>query len=50
MSERFGEVNVRSGLEYKIANEDAVFEQVENLFGKDSIKRSNRTKRSNKYI
>ncbi len=50
MSARFGEVIVRCGLEYKITNDDAIFEQVENLFGKNSIKRSNRTKRSNKYI
>ncbi len=49
-TQRFGEVVVKCGLDFKIANDDAVFEQVEDLFGKDSIKRSNRTKRSNKTI
>ena len=50
MTQRFGEVTVRCGLEYKLANDDTFFKQVEKLFGESCIKRSNRTKRSNKYI
>ena len=44
MSPRFGEVIARCGSKYKIEKTDSVFEQVENLFGEDSIKCSNRTK------
>lgn len=47
MSPRFGEVIARCSSNYKIAYKDEVLEQVENLFGKDSIKRSNRTKPKN---
>ena len=42
MSQRFGEVIAHCGANYKIINEDSVFKQVENLFGKNCIKRSNR--------
>ncbi len=45
MSPRFGEVITRCGSNYKIADEDSIFKQVENLFGENCIKRSNRTKR-----
>ena len=48
-TQRFGEVIVQCGFDYKIANDDAVFEKVENLFGKGSVMRSNRTKRSSKH-
>lgn len=42
-SQRFGEVIAHCGANYKIINEDSVFKQVENLFGENCIKRSNRT-------
>ena len=48
MSPRFGEVIARGGLNYKITDEASVFKQVENLFGENCIKRSNRTKPKNK--
>lgn len=44
MSPQFGEVIARCGSKYKITKADSVFEQVENLFGENSIKCSNRTK------
>lgn len=44
-SPRFGDVIVRCGMTYKIANDDTVFKQVNKLFGENSIKRSNRTHR-----
>ncbi|MCG9129946.1 DNA polymerase III subunit alpha [Candidatus Poribacteria bacterium] len=44
MSPQFGEVIARCGSKYKITDVDTVFDEVENLFGEDSIKRSNRTK------
>ena len=44
-SSRFGDVIVRCGMAYKIANDDTVFKQVNKLFGENSIKRSNRTRR-----
>ena len=47
MSPRFGEVIARCGLNYKITDNDSVFKQVENLFGENCIKRSNRTKPKN---
>ena len=39
-----GEVIACCGSQYKIANKDSVFKQVEDLFGENCIKRSNRTK------
>ncbi len=48
MSPRFGEVIARCGPNYNIADEDVVFKKVEDLFGEDCIKRSNRTKPKNK--
>ena len=42
-SPRYGEVIVQCGSNYKIADKDSVFKQVEWLFGVNCIKRSNRT-------
>lgn len=47
MSPRFGEVITRCSSKYKIVDNDSVFKQVENLFGENCIKRSNRTKPKN---
>ena len=47
MSPRFGEVITRCGSNYKITDNGDVFKQVENLFGENCIKRSNRTKPKN---
>ena len=47
MSPRFGEVITRCGSNYKITDKEDVFKQVENLFGENCIKRSNRTKPKN---
>ncbi|MDE0316218.1 MAG: DNA polymerase III subunit alpha [Candidatus Poribacteria bacterium] len=47
MSPRFGEVITRCGSNYKITDKEDVFKQVENLFGQNCIKRSNRTKPKN---
>ena len=44
MTPRFGEVITRCSSHYKISDSDSVFSQVENLYGEDCIKRSNRTK------
>ncbi len=48
MTPRFGEVITRCGSNYNIADTDTVFKQVENLFGENCIKRSNRTKPKSK--
>ena len=48
MSPHYGEVIARCDRKYKVANEPQVIEQVEQLFGENSAKRSNRTIRSNK--
>ena len=45
MSPRFGEVITQCGSNYKIADADSIFKQVEDLFGENCIKKSNRTKR-----
>ncbi len=45
MSPRFGEVITQCGSTYKIADAASIFKQVEDLFGENCIKRSNRTKR-----
>ena len=45
MSPRFGEVITQCGSKYKITDADSIFKQVEDLFGENCIKRSNRTKR-----
>lgn len=47
ISPRFGEVITRCGSNYKITDKEDVFKQVENLFGENCIKRSNRTKPKN---
>ncbi len=47
MSPRFGEVITRCSSNYKISDKEDVFKQVENLFGENCIKRSNRTKPKN---
>ena len=47
MSPRFGEVITRCGSNYKITDKETFFKQVENLFGENCIKRSNRTKPKN---
>ena len=44
MTPRHGEVIARCSSQYKIADNDSVFKQVENLFGENCLKRSNRTK------
>ena len=43
---RHGEVIMRCGSNYKIADQDTTFAQVESLFGQNCIKRSNRTGRN----
>ena len=48
MSRRYGEVIAQCAQKYSIANEPQVIEQVEKLFGENSAKPSNRTKRLNK--
>ncbi len=48
MSPRFGEVITRCGSNYRITDKEDVFKQVQNLFGENCIKRSNRTKPKNK--
>lgn len=48
MSPRFGEIIARCGANYNIADEDVVFKKVEDLFGENCIKRSNRTKPKSK--
>ena len=48
MSPRYGEVIAQCAQKYSIANEPQVIEQVEKLFGENSAKPSNRTKRLNK--
>ena len=48
MSPRFGEVITLCGSNFKIADKQDVFKQVENLFGENCIKRSNRTKPKSK--
>ncbi len=48
MTPRFGEVITRCSSKYMIAGTDTVFKQVENLFGENCIKRSNRTKPKSK--
>ena len=45
LSASFGEVILQCRFEYKIANDDTVFKQVENLFGENCVRLSNRTKR-----
>ncbi len=47
MSPRFGEVITRCGSNYRITDKEDVFKQVQNLFGENCIKRSNRTKPKN---
>ncbi len=44
MTPRFGEVIMRCNSNYKISDSESVFSQVEDLYGEDCIKRSNRTK------
>ena len=44
MTPRHGEIIARCSSQYKIADKDSVFKQVEDLFGENCIKRSNRTK------
>ncbi len=48
MSPRYGEVIAKCAQKYSVAHEPAVIEQVEKLFGENSVKPSNRTIRSNK--
>ena len=48
MSPRYGEVVARCAQKYNVAHEPAVMEQIEELFGENSVKPSNRTIRSNK--
>ena len=48
MSPRFGEVIARCGEKYNVAYKPQVIEQVEQLFGENCIKPSNRTMRGNK--
>jgi len=48
MTPRFGEIITRCGSKYNITDTDTVFKQVENLFGENCIKRSNRTKPKSK--
>ncbi len=48
MSPRYGEVIAKCAQKYSVANKPAVIEQVEKLFGENSVKPSNRTIRSNK--
>ncbi len=48
MSPRYGEVIARCSEKYTVAYEPRVIEQVEQLFGENSIKPSNRTIRGNK--
>ncbi len=43
---RYGETVVQCGANFKIADKDSVFKQVEWLFGVNCIKRSNRTNHS----
>ena len=47
MSSRYGEVIARCDRKYSVAHEPQVIEQVEKLFGENSVKPSNRTIRSN---
>ncbi|MYI94948.1 DNA polymerase III subunit alpha [Candidatus Poribacteria bacterium] len=44
MTPRFGEVVMRCNANYKISDAESVFSQVEDLYGEDCIKHSNRTK------
>ena len=46
-SPRYGEVIAKCAQKYSVAHEPAVIEQVEKLFGENSVKPSNRTIRSN---
>ncbi len=48
MSPRYGEVIAQCAKKYNITDEPQVIEQVEKLFGENSVKPSNRTIRSNK--
>ena len=48
MSPRYGEVIAACSNAYKIADKDSVFKAIEDLFGENCIKRSNRTMRQNK--
>ena len=48
MSPRYGEVIARCAKKYNVAHEPAVIEQIEKLFGENSVKPSNRTIRSSK--
>ena len=48
MSSHYGEVIARCDRKYNVAHEPQVIEQVEKLFGENSVKPSNRTIRSNK--
>ena len=48
MSPRYGEVIAKCAQKYSIAHKPQVIEQVEKLFGENSVKPSNRTIRSNK--
>ncbi len=47
MSPRYGEVIAKCAQKYSVAHQPAVIEQVEKLFGENSVKPSNRTIRSN---
>lgn len=47
MSPRYGEVIAKCAQKYSVAHQPAVIEQVEKLFGENSVKLSNRTIRSN---
>ena len=44
MTPRFGEVITRCNSQYRISDSESVFSLVEDLYGEDCIKRSNRTK------
>ena len=48
MSPHYGEVIARCDRKYNVAHEPQIIEQVEKLFGENSVKPSNRTIRSNK--